>query len=191
MRQYETFELAFSGKEQTVSWAQVDLTAVFTCSGNVKTVKGFYDGGGRYVVRFLPEQAGKWLWKVTGCAEAEGEETCEAAKDRHGPVRAVKTHFEYTDGKLFIPFGTTVYALASQEDALVEQTLESLKNAPFNKIRRCVFPKDYDYNKMNRRIIPLKRGRTDPGTRKDRMSCSGSGLNGFWTGSGPWASRST
>lgn len=62
-------------------------------------------------------------------------------------VKAVGTHFEYEDGTYFYPFGTTVYALASQEDALVEQTLESLKNAPFNKVRMCVFPKDYDYNK--------------------------------------------
>lgn len=46
----------------------------------------------------------------------------------------------------YIPFGTTVYALISQDDALVEQTLQSLAAAPFNKLRLCVFPKDYDYN---------------------------------------------
>ena len=28
----------------------------------------------------------------------------------------------------------------------MEQTLQSLAAAPFNKLRLCVFPKDYDYN---------------------------------------------
>lgn len=147
MRQYEPFELSFSGPVRTEGWAQIDLYAEFCCGDIVKTVKGFYDGGGRYAVRFLPERAGAWRWRVSGCVEAEGEETCEGAADEHGPVRAVGTHFEYADGKIFMPFGTTVYALASQEDALVEETLETLKAAPFNKVRMCVFPKDYDYNK--------------------------------------------
>ena len=62
-------------------------------------------------------------------------------------VKAEGSHFVYEDGTKYIPFGTTVYALASQEDALVDQTIETLKHAPFNKIRMCVFPKDYDYNK--------------------------------------------
>ena len=58
----------------------------------------------------------------------------------------METHFAFEDGTAFIPFGTTVYALAHQEDALVEETLESLRSAPFNKVRMCVFPKHYDYN---------------------------------------------
>ena len=146
MKQYEMFELVFSGKEQTDHWAQIDLTAEFSCSDTVKTVKGFYDGEGRYIVRFLPEIAGEWHWKVKGAVNGEGAEVCGPADGAHGLVKAVDTHFEYEDGKLFIPFGTTVYALAHQDDKLAEQTLESLKNAPFNKVRMCVFPKHYDYN---------------------------------------------
>ncbi len=146
MKQYETFELVFSGETLRDSWAQVDLTAVFTCGNVRKTVRGFYDGAGRYVVRFLPETPGEWRWRVGGAVGAEGAEVCGPADHAHGPVKAVDTHFEYADGMLFIPFGTTVYALAHQDDALVEQTLESLKNAPFNKVRMCVFPKHYDYN---------------------------------------------
>ena len=67
MRQYETFELVFTGKEPAGSRARVDLTAVFSRGGAVKTVRGFWAGGGRSVVRFLPEEAGTWEWKVTGC----------------------------------------------------------------------------------------------------------------------------
>ncbi len=146
MKRYEIFELAFPGEALTDHWAQIDLRAEFTCGDTVKTVKGFYDGEGRYIIRFLPETVGEWHWKVTGAVNAEGTEICEAAENAHGLVKAVDTHFEYEDGMLFIPFGTTVYALAHQDDALVEQTLETLKNAPFNKVRMCVFPKHYDYN---------------------------------------------
>ena len=147
MRQYETFELQFAGAALTEDYADIPLCAEFTCGGETKTVKGFYDGEGVYKVRFLPEKTGEYRWKVTGAATAEGSEICEAADSaHHGLVKAVATHFEYADGKAFVPFGTTVYALAHQDDALVEQTLETLKAAPFNKVRMCVFPKDYDYN---------------------------------------------
>ena len=146
MKQYEMFELVFSGETLTDNWAQIGLTAEFTCGDTVKTVKGFYDGDGRYIMRFLPEIPGEWHWKVCGAANAEGTESCEPANGAHGLVKAADTHFEYEDGTLFIPFGTTVYALAHQEDALVEQTLATLKETPFNKVRMCVFPKHYDYN---------------------------------------------
>lgn len=147
MRQYETFELRFPGETLTENWAGIDLTATFSCGNEKKTVKGFYDGAGQYAVRFLPEKAGAYAWEVRGVIQARGQETCLPSLDRHGMVRAAGTHFEYADSAPFLPFGTTVYALASQEDALVEETLETLKSAPFNKVRMCVFPKHYDYNR--------------------------------------------
>lgn len=146
MRQYETFELRFTGEKLADRWASAGLNAAFTCGGETKTVRGFYDGDGQYAVRFMPEKPGEYDWKISGAVNAEGKETCLPAEGKHGAVRAVGTHFEYADGSLFIPFGTTVYALASQDDALVEETLDSLRAAPFNKIRMCVFPKHYDYN---------------------------------------------
>lgn len=39
-----------------------------------------------------------------------------------------------------------MYALVHQTEELVNQTMDSLAKAPFNKIRFCVFPKSYDYN---------------------------------------------
>ena len=147
MKQYETFELTFSGRILSEDYADIPLTAVFSCGSQTKTVQGFYDGDGLYKVRFLPEEPGAYTWLVTGAVSAEGTEICQPADiEHHGLVKAVDTHFEFEDGKLFTPFGTTVYALAHQDDALVEQTLETLKAAPFNKVRMCVFPKDYDYN---------------------------------------------
>ena len=147
MRQYEMFELSFQGAQPEGSFADIGLEAVFCCGGEEKVVKGFYAGDGVYKVRFLPEKAGSYSWKVTGVAEQEGEALCEsAAESCHGMVGAEGMHFAYEDGTLFYPFGTTVYALMHQEDRLVAQTMESLKAAPFNKVRFCVFPKHYDFN---------------------------------------------
>lgn len=146
MEQYHMCELEFQGESRKENWAQAELTARFQCGNREFTVPGFYAGDGIYKVRFLPDAPGLWQYEVSGCIEAAGSVLVEKAKTGHGLVRARQMHFEYEDQTVFYPFGTTVYALAHQEDALVEQTMESLKRAPFNKVRFCVFPKHYDFN---------------------------------------------
>ena len=148
MRQYELFEISFPRNVLEKEWASIDLNAVFQNGDESITVKGFYDGDGVYKVRFLPEKTGLWSWKVSGVISAEGSEICEANEDEraHGVVRAVGTHFEHTDGTLYRPFGTTIYAMLHQDEGLIAQTYASLRTAPFNKVRYCVFPKHYDYN---------------------------------------------
>ena len=37
-----------------------------------------------------------------------------------------------------------------------EQTLQTLANAPFNKLRMCIFPKDYAYNKNEPVYYPFE-----------------------------------
>lgn len=76
---------------------------------------------------------------------------------KHGMVRAVGTHFEYEDGTFYYPFGTTVYALAHQEESIIEETLNTLANSPFNKVRMCVFPKHYQYNNNEPRFYPFEK----------------------------------
>ncbi len=68
--------------------------------------------------------------------EGEGEENCEPAaaalgRRSHGVVRAVGTHFEYEDGLIYKPFGTTVYALMHQDEELIRTTFQSLAAAPW------------------------------------------------------------
>ena len=76
---------------------------------------------------------------------------------KHGMVRVADTHFEYEDGTLYFPFGTTIYALAHQEEALIEQTFASLAQSPFNKVRMCVFPKHYQYNQNEPKYLPFEK----------------------------------
>ena len=166
MRQYETFELHFSGENPTGGYAGIPLAASFSNGEETTCVRGFYNGDGDYVIRFLPQKTGTYSWKVTGLFEAEGQEPCTESSGRHGMVKAVDTHFSYEDGTPFIPVGTTVYALISQEDELVEKTLRSLSGAPFNKIRMCVFPKSYRYNENEPPLYPFER--TDGAWDTDR-----------------------
>lgn len=146
MRQYECYELRLNGPEPD-DFVRVDVQGSFEMNGKEITVKGFYAGDSTYIVRYLPMESGVCRYRITGVVETEGEITCEPAADGiHGMVRARDMHFQYEDGTYFYPFGTTVYALMHQEDVLVEETMESLKAAPFNKVRFCVFPKHYDFN---------------------------------------------
>ncbi|MDE6974275.1 MAG: DUF5060 domain-containing protein [Lachnospiraceae bacterium] len=160
MRQYETFELTFLGEEPEGSHAQVDLKGQFTCGKETKTVDGFYAGNGVYKVRFYPSEAGEYEWKVTGNVTGEGREVCEAADaddgNGKGIVRVSGLHFRYEDGKWYRPFGTTIYALVHQEKELIDTTMETLKKAPFNKVRFCVFPKHYDFNHNDPEFYPFE-----------------------------------
>ncbi len=144
MKQYKTFELVFHGEVLKDAWAQADITAVFTCGEDQVRVKGFYDGEGIYKVRFLPKKTGLWHWEVGGAVNASGEEMCEADETAHGMVKVEGTHFVYEDGSKYLPFGTTIYAMTHQTDEIIEQTFATLADAPFNKVRMCVFPKHYD-----------------------------------------------
>ena len=64
-------------------------------------------------------------------------------------------HFAYADGTPYFPIGTTCYAWTHQGDELEEQTLATLKAGPFNKMRMCVFPKWYAYNKTEPPLYPF------------------------------------
>lgn len=154
---HQMFELQLQGPEPEGSWAETDITAVFQCGDMSKSVQGFYDGEGIYKVRFLPRYPGHYCWKVSGILSAEGEEECTISEKDHGMVQAAGTHFQYEDGTKYLPFGTTIYALAHQTEEIREQTMQSLAKAPFNKVRHCVFPKHYDYNHNDPELYPFEK----------------------------------
>ena len=79
-------------------------------------------------------------------------------------------HFVYQDGSKYLPFGTTIYALAHQPETLIDQTIEALKQAPFNKVRHCVFPKHYDYNHNDPEFYPFEKKEDEFGMYITRVS---------------------
>jgi hypothetical protein len=120
-------------------------------------IKSFNDGEGGYLIRFMPCETGLWnyILQNEGWME-EGQFQCNDSGDgNHGPMRTDGFHFRYDDGTRFIPLGTTCYAWTHQPEELQQQTLKTLRSAPFNKIRMCVFPKHMPYNHNEPELFPF------------------------------------
>ncbi len=149
VEQYEPFELALRGPSGGNPFVDVELSAEFKFANRIAQADGFYDGGGVYKIRFMPDVPGGWRYTLkSNVPEFDGKSgafVCTRARgSNHGPVGIRNTyHFGYADGTPFYPVGTTCYAWVWQGDAMVKQTLATLQNSPFNKIRMCVFPKQY------------------------------------------------
>jgi hypothetical protein len=167
---WATFELSFEGQSNGNPFLDVRIGAIFTQGDRNVRVNGFYDGGGRYVVRFLPDATGEWTYATSSNAPAldgkNGTIEVGPAKPRHhGPVRVDRRHhFRYADGTRYINIGTTAYVWNLQGDALEEETLRTLADAPFTKIRMCVFPKHYRYNENEPERYPftvLEKGKSN------------------------------
>jgi hypothetical protein len=146
------FELRLPGPTGGNPFVKVSFGAEFAYQHRVVPVTGFYDGDGAYVVRFSPDTLGAWRYTTTSnvseLAGKAGALTCVApSAGNHGPVQVTDTyHFAYADGTRYYQLGTTCYVWNHQGEVMERQTLETLKSAPFNKIRFCIFPKDYLYN---------------------------------------------
>jgi len=153
IEKWDFFELPLSYQCTGNPFLDVTLEASFSHGDRAVQVHGFYDGAGNYKIRFMPDQEGQWQFEtrsnVAGLNGRRGEFLCVApSANNHGPVRvADMVHFAYEDGTPYIPVGTTCYVWNLQGDELEEQTLKTLDQAPFNKMRMCVFPKRYSFNR--------------------------------------------
>lgn len=119
---WRSYELTLDGPTHGNPFMDVQLFAVFRHEGYSIKVRGFYDGAGKYKVRYMPEMLGNWELKtISNVDELDGQtatfECTPAATDNHGPVRVQgKTHFAYADGTSYMPFGTTAYAWTVQSE---------------------------------------------------------------------------
>lgn len=143
-------EVVLEGPAHGNPFVDVELRAQFSNGDLEVSVGGFYDGDGRYVLRMLPGGAGEWSFATSSNARSldgvEGRFRV-AASDLPGAVRVVDDfHFAHADGTPYTPVGTTAYAWTHQPEALQEQTLRSLADSPFNKLRMGLFPKHFLYN---------------------------------------------
>lgn len=151
-RRWDPLEVRVSGPSHGNPFVDVELDALFTRpDGTTVRVGGFYDGDGRYVVRALADAAGTWRFETRSTARSlDGVsgtvEVAPAPVDAHGPVRVDGFHFRHADGTRHRPVGTTAYVWTHQSAQRQEQTLNTLADSPFAKLRMCVFPKSYLYN---------------------------------------------
>lgn len=152
VEQWGIFELAMNGPTNGDPFTDVKFAARFRQGTKSVEANGFYDGGGIYRVRFMPETQGEWNYKTASNVRALNGKTgsftiTKPSPGNHGPVRVAHTyHFAYADGSPYEELGTTCYWWELQPKALEEETLKTLASAPFNKIRFCVFPKRYQWN---------------------------------------------
>ena len=166
IEQFKRFEKRIPVQFQSDDYYNEDFQIEFYFQdGQRQRVYGFYDENSTYVIRYMPIHVGKYTYR-TYAKQKEldgltGEFECyEAAENNHGIVKVKKDvtvggafkdeedafHFSYLDGTSYHPFGTTIYAFIYQDESLQLETLETLKESGFNKVRICVFPKYYRYN---------------------------------------------
>jgi Domain of unknown function (DUF5060)/Protein of unknown function (DUF4038)/Domain of unknown function (DUF5605) len=161
VEQWGMAEIVLRGPSGGNPFTEVELSARVTRGDHALEVAGFYDGDGVYRVRFMPDRPGEWHYATrSNRTELDGKtgriEVTKPSPGNHGPVRVRNTfHFAYADGTPYVPVGTTCYAWTHQGDSLEERTLETLRHAPFNKLRMCVFPKFYAYNRGEPPLYPF------------------------------------
>ncbi len=162
--QWDAYEIVLNGPSSGNPFMDVELSAIFKNKGESITVPGFYDGNGIYRIRFSPDSQGNWNYRtesnVSELTDKKGKFHCvPPTGENHGPVRVVNTFYlEYADGTPFYSVGTTAYQWTSVKQSIQAKTLATLAEAPFNKIRMCVFPKWYRYgNETEPWIYPFGR----------------------------------
>ncbi len=158
------FELTLSRPATGNPYLDAQWSATFTQGERRITVPGFWEGDGTCKVRFSPPSTGEWLYETRSAApELNGKAGAFTATaptgNNHGPVEVFNTFYlRFADGTPYHQFGTTCYAWVHQTRELQEQTLKTLAGSPFNKIRFCVFPKSYDYNRNEPELFAFQKG---------------------------------
>ncbi|MHB1305523.1 MAG: DUF5060 domain-containing protein, partial [Limisphaerales bacterium] len=164
VERWGVFEVTAAGPASGNPHLDVQWSATFTQDARRVTVPGFWDGEHSYKVRFSPPTAGEWRYETrsatAGLNGLTGVFTVSApAAGNHGPVEVFDTfHLRHADGTPYHQFGTTCYAWVHQSRELQEQTLQTLAASPFNKIRFCVFPKSYEYNRNEPELFAFTKG---------------------------------
>jgi len=162
VEKWRIFEIVLNGEYKGNPFTDIQLSAEFTHGAHKKTVTGFYDGNGIYKIRFMPQETGTWTYITSSnlkfLQNKKGKFECISnTGNNYGPVVVKDTfHFAYADGKPHYSFGTTCYGWVHQGDSLAELTIKTLSNGYFNKIRMCIFPKDYDWNKNEPLLYPFE-----------------------------------
>lgn len=161
IEQWGRFEVILKSPASKNAFTDVTLTAAFSTADTTYTVAGFYDGENTFRIRFMPPKMGTWHYvtasNIARLSNQKGSFTCvKATAGNAGMVRVSATHhFKYASGKPYYPFGTTAYAWTHMGRARQEATLNALKSSGFNKLRMCIFPKNYDLVKEEPELYPF------------------------------------
>ncbi len=164
VEQWGVFQIDLAFTPTGNPFTDTELNATFSKGENSIKVPGFYDGDGIFRIRFSPNEQGEWSYKtesnLSTLSGKSGKFNCvPPGGNNHGPLKIVNTYYlKYSDETPFYGIGTTAYQWTSVKQSIQEKTIETLASAPFNKIRMCVFPKNYKYgNDTEPWMYPFKR----------------------------------
>ena len=189
VERWGTAEFTCRGPAEGNPFLEHTIKGIFTGKHETVEADGFYDGEGIYKVRFMPSFEGEYSFSLTGSfldKTAEGSFfVVPPSEGNHGPVHVAATyHFAYADGTPYYSIGTTCYVWELQSDERIAETLDSLREARFNKIRFCIFPKHYDYNLGEPRSYPFE------GTPMDSSILTSENFNAYTQGTSHTAGSS-
>lgn len=159
---WDRFELTLNYNVRANAFKEVQLSAKFVAKDTTFVVNGFYDGNQTFKIRFMPPKEGRWSYITTSNVPALNNKTgsfeciSPSTPNNHGMVGVSDVYnFKYDDGTRYYPFGTTAYAWTHMAQGVQELTLKSLEKAGFNKVRMCVFPKNYELVKEEPQLYPF------------------------------------
>ncbi|HVF27851.1 MAG TPA: DUF4038 domain-containing protein [Pyrinomonadaceae bacterium] len=132
-------------------YVETDLKAVFTGPAGVRQiVRGFWDGGNTFKIRFTPTAVGRWSYTTESSDKnlnaKRGSFVCtKAASGARGFLRrdpAHPYHFIFDDGTRHFMFGTTYYGL--MQNAMAgerwKEAVDKARAYGINKVRMVVAP---------------------------------------------------
>lgn len=136
--QWSVHEVALTAaRDYGNPYTEVAVTAHFTGpNGATTTVRGFWDGGRDFKVRFCPTAKGRWTYSIRsspadgGLANSGSFTVAAPQPGHHGFLRSDAEHptsFVFDDGTRCFMLGTTYYAMVGNARAS-ERWRESITN---------------------------------------------------------------
>lgn len=162
VERWKIYEVTLKGSDKGNPFVDTELYGCFYQGEDTLLIKGFYDGGGVYKIRFSPPKEGNWHYHTISNQKNLHRKrgsivSLPPQKSNRGPVTISNLFsFAYADGTPYAPFGTTLYAWVHQPDSLAQLTLHTLSKGYFNKVRMCLFPKSYWWNQGEPEIYPFE-----------------------------------
>lgn len=146
--QWGVYERALTHHTRQNPFTDIRLTAQFVHDATADTIRvdGFYDGDDKFVIRFMPTRQGQWTY-TTSSSETEMDHisgSIECVPPEEGDRGMVSVSggqtFSYADGTFYQPVGTTSYAWLHSTAERQDETVRTLSETGFNKLRFCIFP---------------------------------------------------
>jgi hypothetical protein len=151
--QWNTQEIQLTAAGQyTNPYTQVDLSATFTGpDGRQLRVKGFWDGGSTFKIRFTPTLPGAWTYTTnatlsdSGLSKSGSITVSAPVSGNHGFLRrdtANPQSFVWDDGTRYFMWGQTYYGIVrtARVSTAWKTAVANSKAHGMNKIRMLLYP---------------------------------------------------